>query len=242
MSVEISHREALSLISEAELVALKVKADAPGLIRIVIHVGAMALTGSAILSTDSPFLLAPLVVAHGIGLVFLFAPLHETIHDTAFRTPALNRVVGLLAGFLLVLPPLYFRYFHFAHHRHTQDPAHDPELATERPAAWLPYLWRLTGYDYWKAEIAMLLRLGFGSSVDGFIPARAQAKVVGEARGFLAAYAVVARRHHAVVHRIACVDLPAEQVGVELLRFRGVLSRDLEPADRVSLHHDVTPF
>jgi len=57
--------------------------------------------------------------AYGTCLVFLFAPLHETIHGTAFRSRRLNRVVSAACGWILVLPPRYFRAFHFEHHRHT---------------------------------------------------------------------------------------------------------------------------
>ncbi|GIT53115.1 MAG: hypothetical protein Ct9H300mP16_02750 [Pseudomonadota bacterium] len=38
--------------------------------------------------------------------ISLFAPLHETIHRTAFRSRYLNTGVAALGGFLLLLPPL----------------------------------------------------------------------------------------------------------------------------------------
>jgi fatty acid desaturase len=41
---------------------------------------------------------------------------------TAFKSRRLNRGVAFAAGLFLLLPPNWFRYFHFAHHRHTQDP------------------------------------------------------------------------------------------------------------------------
>jgi hypothetical protein len=59
------------------------------------------------------------LLAHGIVLVSLFTLEHESIHGTAFRTPWINIVCAEAVGFLLLLPPRYFRYFHFAHHRHT---------------------------------------------------------------------------------------------------------------------------
>ena len=39
------------------------------------------------------------------------------------------RAVARACGLLLVLPADYFRAFHLRHHRFTQDPARDPELA-----------------------------------------------------------------------------------------------------------------
>ncbi len=59
--------------------------------------------------------------AHGVALIFLFPPLHETIHRTAFHSRALNDVVAFVIGVLIVLPRECFRAFHFAHHRFTQE-------------------------------------------------------------------------------------------------------------------------
>ena len=100
--------------------------------RIAAHLGLLLLTGGAILAAPGAFWLVP-AVAHGVVLMFLFAPLHETVHRTAFRSGWLNRAVGDLAGFVLILPPRWFAAFHFAHHRFTQDPARDPELAAPKP-------------------------------------------------------------------------------------------------------------
>lgn len=69
---------------------------------------------------------------------------HECIHRTAFATRCLNDAAAWACGALLMLPPEYFRLFHFAHHRFTQDPARDPELATPRPATLASYLWHVS--------------------------------------------------------------------------------------------------
>src|SRR3546814_7261254 len=108
-----------------------------------------AVTGSAVLwaegSWGDSWALAPALLAHGIVLVFLFAPLHETIHRTAFRRRALNDAVARVAGFLLVLPADYFRAFHLQHHRFTQDRRRDPELAAPPLAGRRAYLWHVSG-------------------------------------------------------------------------------------------------
>ena len=49
--------------------------------------------------------------------------MHESIHRTAFKNRRLNDWVAAVLGFLIVLPADYFRFFHFAHHRYTQNPA-----------------------------------------------------------------------------------------------------------------------
>ena len=81
----------------------------------------------------------------GILVVFLFTAMHETVHGTAFKSALLNRVVSTVAGFLVFIPPVWFRYFHFAHHRHTHDPDNDPELMSPKPETVAQYVLYLSG-------------------------------------------------------------------------------------------------
>jgi len=91
-----------------------------------------------------------------------------------------------------VLPPEWFRLFHMAHHRHTQDPEHDPELAGGRPRTRAEYVWRLTGVPYWVAEIRLLFALAGGRAEAAFIPSHRRRAVIAEARCYLAVYAALA--------------------------------------------------
>ena len=50
---------------------------------------------------------------------FLFMPLHECVHETAFKTKWINAAVAETAGFLTLRPPTHYRYYHYAHHRYT---------------------------------------------------------------------------------------------------------------------------
>jgi fatty acid desaturase len=170
---------------------LRMLADRPGVLHLAGHLAGLALTGFAVMSTTGAYWLAASVL-HGIALVFLFTPLHESIHGTAFRTSWLNSVVAHVAGFLLLLPPRYFRYFHLAHHRFTQDPQHDPELATPKPRNWLHYVCYLSGLPYWRAAAATLVDNALGRKIGPYVPASGRSKLVQEARAYLAAYAVAA--------------------------------------------------
>jgi fatty acid desaturase len=191
MQSEVTHKEALAMIAGEELASLKELSDAPGILHLSGHLLLLVLTGWSVLVTHEPvWLLASL--AHGTLLVFLFTPLHESIHETAFRSPWLNRSVAAVAGFLLLLPPRYFRYFHFAHHRFTQDPAQDPELEKPRPQTPLHYAWHLTGLPYWKAAVMALLNDALGRNIGRYVPASAIPKLILEARLYLASYAVLA--------------------------------------------------
>ena len=116
------------------------------------HLAAILVLGAAI-ALRVPFW-PLLLVPHGILIVFLFTALHECSHRTAFRTEWVNRVVAGVAGFLVLVPPEWFRCFHAAHHRFTHDPARDPELAVPEPRTRWEYAWRLTGLPLWRALAA----------------------------------------------------------------------------------------
>jgi fatty acid desaturase len=118
--------------------------------------------------------------------------LHETVHRTAFRTRWLNDAVAWACGAILLLPPEYFRRFHFAHHRYTQDPAQDPELFTPKPRTLLAWAWQVSGLPYWIAEIRLLSRHALGRVTERFVPAHSRARVIGEARILYTVYSAVA--------------------------------------------------
>jgi fatty acid desaturase len=189
---EVTHRTALAALSPADLNALRQPANLPGLMRLASHLGALLATGTLIMQVDQPWLLPPLMIVHGILLVFLFTAEHEAIHGTAFASAWINTAVAELTGFLTLTPPRYFRFFHFAHHRHTQDPAHDPELASPRPDNWRQYLWALTGIPRWSNGVRSLMTAARGREHPAFVPAAAQRRIVWEARCTLTAYALLA--------------------------------------------------
>lgn len=171
---------------------LTARSDSAGLAHLAGHVALIGLFGWAVSATELPWRLAPML-GLGVALVFLFAPLHETIHRTAFAHRRLNDAVSVLCGLALVLPPRHFRAFHMAHHRWTQDPARDPELMRPKSANLAGYWISLSGLPYWQVAIGGLLRRAAGRLEDSpFLPPRDRAGVVREARGFLLVYLAVA--------------------------------------------------
>jgi fatty acid desaturase len=179
-------------IDRVALKALSRRSDVRGVVQLAGHCGALAATATLVALTTESLWIGPALVAHGIVLSFLFAPLHETIHRTAFRSRWLNDAVAWICGAVLVLPPRYFRAFHFAHHRHTQDPARDPELARAKPASWREYLGHVSGLPFWRERITTLHRQARGRVSEDFIPSRERLAVVREARLLLAVYAAIA--------------------------------------------------
>jgi fatty acid desaturase len=175
---------------KALIASLPAAQDAPGLLRLAAHLGALAATG-AYIALGLP-LWPAVLVPHGALLVFLFTAEHEAIHRTAFRTNALNVAVAHLTGFLLFLPPAYFRYFHLAHHRFTHDPANDPELATPKARTPAEYAAYISGLPEWASRLRTLARNAARETDAPFVPARGRARVRAEARAFLLAYAALA--------------------------------------------------
>ena len=180
-------------ISRAHFVALNRRSDVRGAAQLAGHAAALAATAAVVHVARGTGWLVPAMVVHALVMVFLFAALHECIHATAFRSRRLNAVVAALCGTLLCLPPRYFRLFHFAHHRYTQDKQRDPELATPKPEIWARYLYIASGFGYWRERVMTTLSHALGGRADEpFIPPAARPSVVGEARLLWAVYALIA--------------------------------------------------
>jgi fatty acid desaturase len=168
------------------LMRLTARSDRKGLVQLGCHFGALLATGGLVWSARSTPWLLPAMLPHGIILVFLFAALHESIHWTAFRSRRLNDLVASVCGVIMLLPPGYFRAFHFAHHRHTQDPARDPELASPKAGTLGAYLWHVSGLPYWGERIVTTTRHASGRVDEPFIALRQRPGIAREARLVLA--------------------------------------------------------
>ena len=183
---------ALSRLPGDTLSALVERSNRKGLAHLALHALAMAATGSVYASAFETAWMLPAAWLYGTVLVFLFAPLHETLHYTAFRSRWINRAVSSVCGWILMLPPRYFRAFHLEHHRYTQDPERDPELAVAPPRTWSGYLWRVSGLQYWTSRARTILVHASGRVTEPYIAPSERAAVAREARIHLASYVAVA--------------------------------------------------
>ncbi len=158
--------------------------------RLALHFGGIVCM-AGLIAERVPFwpVLMPL---QGVLIVFLFTTMHETVHRTAFATRWLNDVVAALCGFLIALPPAWFRHFHFAHHRHTQDPERDPELVQSKPETWGQYVRHISGLPIWWSHGRTLVRNALGRCADTFVPRYARREVRTEARLMIAGYVLAA--------------------------------------------------
>jgi len=176
------------LIAADHLKALSARDDARGLMQLARHLG-LLVCSTAVLAASREiwFLVAPAMLLHGWILLALFAPEHETAHFTAFTSRRVNTAIGWTCGLVILLNWHYYQLFHFAHHRHTQDPARDPELSPPAPTTRLGYLWRLTGWPTWSGRMRVLALLASGHTQRfAFIPPAQATRVIASARAQLA--------------------------------------------------------
>jgi len=167
------------------------RSDYKGLIQLGGHLGILMLTGMALTLAWNTVLMLPVLLAYSLVLTFLFAPLHETIHYTAFKSRWLNSVVAACIGLVLLLPSQYFRCFHYAHHRHTQDRNHDPELMGKKPYTLRSLLLHISGLPLWWGNIRAIYRHATAVVDEPYLEQRHHQKIITEARWHLLIYLAI---------------------------------------------------
>jgi fatty acid desaturase len=92
---------------------------------------------------------------------------------------------------LILLPFEWFRYFHLAHHRHTNIAEKDPELAEPKPTTWASWIWHVSGLPVWRAQITQIFNNALGRGQASYVPPRAIPRIQSEAQGMIIVYALV---------------------------------------------------
>ena len=167
--------------------ALIMRATRPGLLHLAGHLSAIIATGTLIVLQPPLWWVA--LPMHGVLIVFLFTLQHECTHRTPFASDRLCDLAGHGIGLVILNPFLWFRPFHFAHHRHTNR-AGDPELEGPPLETRAQWLWHVSGIPYWRAQVALLIRLASGRETPAWLPDTARCRAEREARILLAIYAL----------------------------------------------------
>ena len=168
------------------------RSDVLGWTRLGIHAALLAGFGWLAL-TAAPWLAVPAIVLLGIVQSALFAPVHETMHLTAFASRRTNAVIGWITACPSLINWHFYAVFHLAHHRFTQDPARDPELMTPAPVALDTYLPRILGINYWRLRLAVIRDCWRGDlSAYPYIGAPAGRQVIASVRWMTAAVVAAA--------------------------------------------------
>ncbi|MFT5219125.1 MAG: fatty acid desaturase [Planctomycetota bacterium] len=170
---------------------LTLRSDVKGLVQLAAHIALLVVAAALLQASFASIWLLPALVIYGIILIFLFAPLHETIHFTAFRSRWINNLVASVCGFLLLLPYQYFRAFHYSHHRHTQNPELDPELEEKKWSTRGGYWCYLSGLPTWWAAAKTIIEHAQGRVSAQYIEASKHPVIIKEARIHVAGYAAL---------------------------------------------------
>ncbi|QYX56654.1 fatty acid desaturase [Roseovarius sp. SCSIO 43702] len=185
------HKTLIASLPADTLARLGQRSDRAGLLHLAGHVGLIA--GLALWVAQGWWLWPLALLPLGIAICFLFTLEHECTHKTPFRTPWLNEWVGHAAGLLILQPFEWFRYFHLAHHRHTNDPDRDPELLSgAKPETRGEFIRHVSGLPYWWAMARQTWRNALGRDPGDHVPARARPRLRREARVMLALHALAA--------------------------------------------------
>ncbi len=184
-----THKTVVSSLTAEQRNYLTQRSDHAGLRALLIHFGLILLFTLLIVLQVPGW--PVLVLPQGVLLLFLFTLLHEETHRTAFRSKPLNDALAAFCGWLLVLPPNWFRYFHFAHHRYTQHPEKDPELQSPKPATKAAYLWHISGLPVTWNNVKTLLQNARGPRAYSYVPDNATGLIRRESQLMIAAYVLV---------------------------------------------------
>jgi len=179
-------------VDGTRLRALMARSDAQGGARLLAHGGLLLATASVVSGTLGSWWLVPALILHGAVLVLLFCGLHETVHRTAFRSRRINDAVAAVLGFLVLVPANHFRAFHMDHHRFTQIPGRDPELAIAKPTTIGAYVLLVLGIPFLRDQLRGMAARACGRVTDSFVAPHARPAIVREARIHVALYTAVA--------------------------------------------------
>ena len=143
------------VLTTQELRALQGRSNLRGAMRLSIHLALLVATGWLV-ALSSGWTVLPAVLALGLVQAALFAPVHETMHQTAFASRRANAVVGWLASCASLLNWHFYTAFHLAHHRHTQVADLDPELMAPPPESLRGYALRILGVPFWRLRFQVI--------------------------------------------------------------------------------------
>lgn len=179
------------LLSAQDLSALNQRSNRKGLLHLAGHLAVMVGSGFLWATQRDQWAIAlPALVLYGCSLAFMFAPLHEGVHRTAFANQRLNDLVAWGAGLLAFYNSTFYRRYHKWHHRYAQIPGQDPELNDPKPLTVGQYLLELSGLRWWLGKLEGHYRVATGQLEDcPFLSETAQQEVIRSTRLQLAVYA-----------------------------------------------------
>jgi fatty acid desaturase len=157
------------------------------------HLALLVAGGGLVLLTRGTWWVLPALLLQGIFVNALFGAMHESVHYGSFRTRRLADLLAFFSGAALLNNAGFYRHYHMAHHRYTQDPARDPELITSgSPRSWGNYLFRVSAIPFFLLRFRDIVLFPFGFRGDvTYIHDKAWPEVRRWGRWLIALYAVL---------------------------------------------------
>ena len=151
-------RRPKDLLTRDQLATLSARSNVQGLIYLVAHFAAIGGTGWLLYLATPGWWALPALLLHAVVISYLFSPVHECCHYTAFRSFWLNEGAYWWCCLFYVMVPNWFRYLHLSHHRYTQMRGQDPEMVLATPSTARQWLWYVSGMPFWWRNFSRILR------------------------------------------------------------------------------------
>ncbi|WP_428669687.1 fatty acid desaturase [Reyranella sp.] len=183
----------MRVVPAAVLKKLYARSDWAGLKQTAAHVLLLVAGGWLVLETRGTWWVLPALLLQGILVNALFGAMHESVHYGSFKTRRYADLLAFFSGAAILNNAGFYRHYHMAHHRYTQDPLRDPELVTSgTPRTWGNYLYRVSSIPFFKLRVRdiLLFPFGFRGNVT-YIHESAWPEVRRWGRWLLALYAVL---------------------------------------------------
>jgi fatty acid desaturase len=120
---------------------------------LALWLGALGGWGAGAWAVDAGHLLLG-GAAMTLGAYLGFTAMHDASHRAVARRGWVNELVGRTSALTLLGPFPAFRYVHLEHHKHTNDPAKDPDLWSGRSPTWaLPLRWVTQDLHYYACYL-----------------------------------------------------------------------------------------
>lgn len=153
----------MRVVPAAVLKRLYLRSDWAGLRQTAAHLALLVAGGWLVLETRGTWWVLPAVLLQGIFVNSLFGAMHESVHYGSFKTRRFADLLAFFSGAAILNNAGFYRHYHMAHHRYTQDPLRDPELVTSgTPRTWGAYLYRVSSIPFFILRARDIFLFPFG--------------------------------------------------------------------------------
>jgi fatty acid desaturase len=183
----------MRVVPAAVLKRLYARSDWAGARQTLAHLALLVAGGALVLEVRGTWWVAPALLLQAIFVNALFGAMHESVHYGSFKSRRAADLLAFFSGAAILNNAGFYRHYHMAHHRYTQDPARDPELITSgTPRTWQNYLLRISAIPFFLLRFRDIGLFPFGVRGDvDYIHEKAWPEVRRWGRWLLAFYAAL---------------------------------------------------